>query len=389
MILQNCVKLCEKFPDQLSSFYLPILDQLNDKWLRIIGISLMLWISISVNSYYRQPFSARMVLMVLLTLMSIIAVWHLMRGIILHYREKYPRKSQIAKRLFFTFLTTSIVITLLFWLTSAGQHWLSEGSFDDFRVGHETGSITINNRTLAFSLFGFDSVIIILNFIFFQTVYEVVFFIHNSSLREKRLRQAEQEREILKAANLQSQLDALKQQVNPHFLFNSLNVLDSLIEDDPPRARLFLEELSTVYRYLLRSNERHLTELDKELDFIQSYYHLLQTRLGDGLQLSIRIDEDYLQYKLPPLTLQLLVENAFKHNMILPDQPLLIDISTDGAGHLLVRNNIQRKNVRVASNGVGLTNILNKYRMLNQTEPAIRENDGHFLVSLPLIDGSV
>lgn len=248
-------------------------------------------------------------------------------------------------------------------------------------------------RALARSIYGFDLVQAIVNFVFFQAMYEIVFFIHDSSVREKRLRQAEQEREMLRAANLQSQLDALKQQVNPHFLFNSLNVLDSLIEDNPAQARVFLEELSTVYRYLLRSNrsdgpEQHLTDLASELDFIDSYYHLLKTRLGDGLQLKVDIDDHYQHYKLPPLTLQLLVENAFKHNIVLPDQPLVIAIRTDQAGNLLVQNNVQRKSVRVASNGVGLNNILTKYRILNQPTPTIREENGRFEVTLPLIDAS-
>ena len=311
-----------------------------------------------------------------------------MRAFFLYFRQRYPNKPQIAKRLLLTFLTGSLTTTVVLWLSSALQHWVTFGSLATYRLSHATASITVNNRTLALNMFGFDFVLAVTNFIFFQVIYEIVFFIHDSSVREKRLRQAEQEREMLRAANLQSQLDALKQQVNPHFLFNSLNVLDSLIEDDPPRARIFLEELSTVYRYLLRSNEYHLTDLEKELGFIQSYYHLLKTRLGHGLQLNLEIDDRYQNYKLPPLTLQLLVENAFKHNIVLPDQPLVINIRTDQAGNLLIQNNVQRKNVRVASNGIGLSNILTKYRVLNQPTPTIREENGLFEVKLPLIDKS-
>lgn len=187
-------------------------------------------------------------------------------------------------------------------------------------------------------------------------------------------------------ATLQSQLDALKQRVNPRFPVNSLNVLDSLIEDDPRQTRVFLEELSTVYHYLLRSNDRHLIELGTELDFIHSYFHLLKTRHGSGLRMNITVDDSY---RIPPLTLQLLVENAVKHNIVLPEQPLNIDITTDSQPHLQVRNNVQRKTVRVVSNGIGLTNILTKYQMLNQPEPTIAKQGGEFVVTLPLIDTSV
>ncbi len=201
--------------------------------------------------------------------------------------------------------------------------------------------------------------------------------------------QALVEAERLKKANLQSRFDALKQQVSPHFLFNSLNVLDSLIEEDPARARQFLEELSSVYRYLLRSNVHQLTSLTTELAFIQSYYHLLRTRYGSGLNLIIRVGEQYSRHQLPPLTLQLLVENAVKHNIVLAEQPLTVEILTDDRGRLVVRNNLQRRNGRVVSNGVGLSNILIKYRMLGQPEPRVEEDREQFIVTLPLVESTV
>ncbi|MFC5411445.1 sensor histidine kinase [Larkinella bovis] len=199
------------------------------------------------------------------------------------------------------------------------------------------------------------------------------------------LRQSEKEKEQLQIANLQSQLEALKQQVNPHFLFNSLNSLGALIEENPKQAGQFLEELSSVYRYLLRSNEQDLIPLTTELDFIRSYFHLLKTRHGDGLELQLRVDDQYHTHQLPPLTLQLLVENAVKHNIVLPDQPLIIEIITTSDGQVQVTNNLQRKASRVLSNGVGISNILRKYQMLSQPSPTVREVDGHFLVTLPLI----
>lgn len=193
------------------------------------------------------------------------------------------------------------------------------------------------------------------------------------------------EAENLKRENLQSQLEGLKGQVNPHFLFNSLNSLSSLISDDPQKAEKFLDEMSKVYRYLLRNNEEGLTTLDAEMQFIYSYFHMLKTRYGDGLELETRIDERYLAYLLPPLTLQMLVENAVKHNAILKDSPLRIMILTTNSGKLVISNNLQRKDRLVKSNKVGLSNIVNKYRLMKQEEISVRDDGKEFAVVVPLI----
>jgi sensor histidine kinase YesM len=193
------------------------------------------------------------------------------------------------------------------------------------------------------------------------------------------------ESEQLKKANLQSQLEGLKGQVNPHFLFNSLNSLSSLISDDPDKAEKFLDEMSKVYRYLLRTNEDGLTTLEAEMQFIHSYFHLLKTRYGDSLDMEILIDERYAGYLIPPLTLQMLVENAVKHNMLLRDSPLKILIMTTNSGRLVVSNNLQRKDRMVSSNKVGLTNIVNKYRLMKQEEITVRDDGKEFAVVVPLI----
>lgn len=194
------------------------------------------------------------------------------------------------------------------------------------------------------------------------------------------------EAENLKKENLQSQLEALKSQVNPHFLFNSLNSLSAMIADEPGKAEIFLDEMSKVYRYMLRNNEEGLTSLDDEILFIQSYFHMLKTRYGDGLELEIRIDEQYLSHQLPPLTLQMLVENAVKHNMILKESPLHILIMTTNTGKLVVNNNMQLKTTHVLSNKVGLHNIVNKYQLLGQENIIVNDVGREFSVILPLIE---
>jgi sensor histidine kinase YesM len=192
------------------------------------------------------------------------------------------------------------------------------------------------------------------------------------------------EAEQLKKENLQTQLESLKAQVNPHFLFNSLNSLSSLISEDPAKAEKFLDEMCKVYRYLLRNNEDDLAPLWVEMQFIQSYYHLLKTRYGDSLFLEVDIADDLVWHRIPSLTLQMLVENAVKHNVMMKDRPLQILITTIAGPRLLVSNNLQRKK-RISSNKVGLNNIVKKYKLLKQEDIIVQEDEKTFAVVLPLI----
>ncbi|MCE7067455.1 sensor histidine kinase [Dyadobacter sp. CY326] len=192
-------------------------------------------------------------------------------------------------------------------------------------------------------------------------------------------------KEALKKAGLQGQLQSLKSQVNPHFLFNSLNTLSALINDEPARAEQFVDEMAKVYRYLLQTNQDELTTLSTEIKFIKSYYHLLRTRYDTGLELVINVSETALNSYVPPLTLQLLVENAVKHNTILEKNPLLIEIRSIGNDQLEVRNNLLEKSTRVKSTKLGLANIEAKYKLLSDRQPVIDLNADYFTVLLPLL----
>lgn len=219
-----------------------------------------------------------------------------------------------------------------------------------------------------------------------QLFYHVVYFgVYEGGYVLRQWKQTYLEKEELLRAQWQTRFNSLKSQVNPHFLFNSLNALSALIEEAPVQAGRFVDELSTMYRYLLQANDRELVQLSTELTFIESYTHLLQTRHGTGVRVHATVPEQYLGRCLPPLTLQLLIENAVKHNVVLPDRPLFIEISTTADGQLQVRNNIQRRNGRIVSNGVGLANIAAKYRMLNQSDIVVQDEDEYFTVLLPLL----
>lgn len=176
---------------------------------------------------------------------------------------------------------------------------------------------------------------------------------------------------------------ALQQQLNPHFLFNSLNTLIAEIEYDPARAVSFTKCLSEVYRYVLQVQERTLVTLEEELHFADAYMYLHRVRLGDCLSCRTEIDTGMRECLLPPLTLQLLIENVIKHNAVTPSHPLEIEIKAAG-GWLAVSNPVRRK-MGAESEGVGLANLSNRCRIMLGREISVSDTGYSFTVKIPLI----
>ena len=194
------------------------------------------------------------------------------------------------------------------------------------------------------------------------------------------------ETEQLKKEHMHSQLLGLRSQVSPHFLFNSLNSLSSLIIDDPRRAELFLDEMSKVYRYLLRNSEE-LVELGLELNFLHSYFYVLKTRYGAGVQLCLSVDDGYASKLLPPLTLQTILDNIFRENLISKQKPLNVNIRTDESGWLEISHNVQKRiSETLMSDNLGMVNITNKFRLLSRHNIRIEESEGYRYLHVPLID---
>lgn len=189
----------------------------------------------------------------------------------------------------------------------------------------------------------------------------------------------------LQKENLQSQYDVLKQQVNPHFLFNSLNVLTSLIKLEPDLAEKFSEQLSKVYRYVLENKDNELVDLQTELNFLDAYIFLLNIRFIDKLRVNINISEERRNDRIIPLAMQLLIENAIKHNTMSKAEPLIIDIFIDFDNNLNIINNLQERPSQLVSTGVGLKNIENRYKLLNNTIPTFAKTDKHFVAKVPLV----
>lgn len=191
------------------------------------------------------------------------------------------------------------------------------------------------------------------------------------------------EKEQVERAHLAGQLEGLRNQVNPHFLFNSLNTLIYLIPEEPDRAVRFVQQLSKVYRYVLESRDAQLIALRDELAFLDAYIFLLRERFGDNLRVELRTETLPPDTAIVPLTLQILFENAIKHNIISGDKPLTLEVFPEN-GHLIVRNNLQRKKQVMDSTGVGLENIQLRYKMLMGREVVVIPSAAYFTVALPI-----
>ena len=191
------------------------------------------------------------------------------------------------------------------------------------------------------------------------------------------------EAEELQHESIRARYESLKNQVNPHFLFNSLNALTHLVYEDKEKAQMFIRQLADVYRYVLDTQEKELVSLDEELAFTQSYLYLQQIRFGEKLSVSVEL-KGVAGY-LPPLALQMLIENAIKHNVISEEQPLSVRVFAEG-NFLIVENDLQERNrYREPSSGFGLQNIMHRYEMLSAQIPAITKSEGMFRVSIPLL----
>ncbi|TAE30821.1 MAG: sensor protein lytS [Cytophagales bacterium] len=201
----------------------------------------------------------------------------------------------------------------------------------------------------------------------------------------RQFRQSQLEAEQLKKTTVQAELQALKAQVNPHFLFNNFNVLSVLVDKDPARAKEFIQQLSRVYRHVLDQSDRELVSLDEEMRFLTSYSYLLKTRFNGGLNIQYNVPDQYLNYYIVPAALQMVLENAIKHNVSSHNRPLTISVSVEDSPGLVVTNNLQPKTEVEPSTRVGLKNIRQRYRFITQRDVAIDQQSGTFRVVLPLI----
>lgn len=341
-----------------------VAKKLNDNWFRLIGLPVLALVAHTVfynrNASGEEKFDFWQIY--LLSLAESMLLWEAIRVVIIYSRKRYPSLGQTRTRILHI-LVISTLVTLV--IRTLNIFFYDKTMFWGYAFPVEA------------YLHGFF--VALLFVIIVAGIYESIYYFTGWKHMAVRA-------EILKRENLQTQLNSLKAQVNPHFLFNSLGSLSSLVEENPGKAQQFITEMSAVYRYLLQDMEKPLTSLHNELAFIHAYAGMLETRFGNALQLSFDVKEQALENLLPPHTLQLLVENAVKHNAVLPQDPLEVRIFTNADNWLTVQNKLHLKATRPAGSGTGLHNIAAKYKLLKQPDIRINRTQSHFEVSIPLIN---
>jgi sensor histidine kinase YesM len=299
------------------------------------------------------------------TLLTTAAVWIGNRYIMIWSRNRYPDFSIVRKRLViqsglmlvYTFVATNVLSIVLKEFCHFGEEPFAVKSLGELLF-------TANTTSLFCSLT-------------IAAIYESKYFMSE-------LRRSVEEKELLKRESLNAQLDALRTQINPHFLFNNLNTLTAIIPEDPDTAVKFVQQLSKVYRHILEVKDESSIPLSEELAVLTSYAFLLQTRFGQNLRIRVEIDDDLLSQKVVPLSLQLLLENCIKHNVVSEDHPLTIHVYAKN-GRLVVSNNLQLKKHVSESVGIGLENIRKRSGLLTDKVVEVVAGPEKFIVSIPLI----
>ena len=239
-------------------------------------------------------------------------------------------------------------------------------------------ALEIEIGTVFYKTWWFFSLLVIL-------VVSTLYWIYRSRLsNQAQVHRLQSRAQLLEKEKTLVMYESLKQQLNPHFLFNSLTSLSGLIETDQKMAGNFLEQMSKIYRYILKNRDSEVVTLREEINFVQVYINLQKTRFKDGLQVFIDINPEDAHRKIAPVTLQNLIENAIKHNIIDVESPLRIDIFTEN-DYLVVRNNLQKKNVVETSNKQGLINLESLYQYLSSKPLIIEEDEKLFTIKVPLI----
>lgn len=294
------------------------------------------------------------------SLMYTISYWFTTRAVIIYMRRRFQGYKDTRKRIIYS----TIFILLTYTVINRLLDILHDNYFE-----------FVHDPTVRELDYNVASLLIIALCV---SIYES-FFLYD------RLKQSIIEKEQIKQDHIQSQLEGLKSQVNPHFLFNSLNTLAYIIPEAPDKAVHFVQKLSKVYRYILEIREKKLIPLSDELEFLKAYIFLLKERFGDNLQIDIKLSPDHYGEQIVPLALQILFENAIKHNIISAQKPLTIEVYVDEGGYLCICNNLQMKKQTMNSTRLGLQNIKNRYAFFTDEEVKIIANEQYFKVCLPLI----
>ena len=335
----------------------------NDFWFIVIGAFLLSSITNYLfNDPFQRPSWDLIVISWSASLFVTLCDWLTIRGIAISLRRLFPAFEDTFKRI--ALLFCSLIVAVLFIDFVAGFLVSTFLTFIGYYSTHMTSPKVL--------------VPVILLTIMVMAIYEAIYY---SVLLQRSIRDEEQ----AKQAIIQAQLDTLRNQAKPHFLFNSFNTLRDIIDvESKENAKEFVDKLSDVYRFILESGNENLTSLQKELKFVKAYVHIQKERFGDNLQVNWKIPEDRLLWHIVPMSLQLLIENAIKHNVASKAKPLVIDVKVEN-DQLVVSNKIQAKSTLISSTKIGLKNIEKRYALISNDSVDITNDGVYFRVSLPLL----
>lgn len=266
-------------------------------------------------------------------------------------------------RLLLGTISNSILAFGITWLGAWGKTWMTSGTFN--------GQVFEVETVLKLAILIFCGALI----------YNIVYFAFYSYNHYSKIQLLELKTERKQA---ELQLATLKSQLSPHFLFNCINSLSVLFHDHTEKAEVFIRSMAKSYQYTLEHHRESLVSLGEELEFVKSYVFLMKTRFGEAFDLTLDIEEQHLKTKIPPLTLQLLVENAVNHNLVQTTHPIKVQISSR-QNSLVVLNNKVPKKPSKPSTGIGLKNIADRYGLLSKAKIEI-ENTQNFKVTLPILN---
>jgi sensor histidine kinase YesM len=332
----------------------------DDFWFVIIGIFILSFIIdyLFNNSFVRYPFGIALINWGI-SLMFTIINWFISRSIIIFLRKKYPSLKDNFKRI--ALVIISLIATILL-VDLVGGITLSNVFADDY---HPLERLKI-------------LLVVIVVSITVLAIYEAIYFYVRLAAS---IRQEEQAKQVI----VEAKLEALRNQAQPHFLFNSLNTLRDIIDQDSKEdAKEFVNKMADVYRFILESGNSNLTSLREELKFAKAYVHIQLERFGDNLQIEWNIPEASMNSLIVPMSLQLLLENAIKHNVISKAKPLMIRVEANKK-EIVISNKIQIKSTQLPSTKLGLKNIDHRYKLISKRLPNIQNSGTDFVVSLPLL----
>ncbi len=350
MLTINWLLMSDTEPTKIRTF--------QDTWVMIVGILLIaIGAPFIFDEYRNGVISFNALFGFLGSLSTTILMWFGVRAIVIYLGENFPWQKNPLRHLIIEIIAISTYTALVGLLFFAINYFHPMESFA---------------KNLKLSIF------FTLMITFFNTaVYEAWYFF-------MQWKQTLIKSEKLEKETIRSQYETLKSQINPHFLFNNLNTLTTVIEEDPKRAVEYVQQTADYYRTILNLKDKELIHLSDEIELIKNFYNLQRNRYGSNLTIQIDIDDLLLETLIAPLTLQMLVENAIKHNIISRDKPLNISITADNE-YLIVKNNFQKRDQEITSNGFGLRNICERYSFFTKKRVVVSQNDSNFIVSIPLL----